>query len=118
MDVIMLKKYKYDFILILLVFAIGITLLVFWLTSVKGKVGSYAYVIKDSEEILKIDMKYDGSYEIEGVKTKMIIEVKNGNLKVKESGCPDQICVHHVEVSKVGEEIICLPNKVIIRVGE
>ena len=114
----MLKKYKFDILLILGLLIIGITLLIIWLNNVKGVVGSYASVIKVDKEILKIDLKYDDKYEIEGEQSKVIITVSSGKISVTESGCRDQICVHHYEISKVGEEIICLPNKIIIRIGE
>ena len=115
---IILKKYKFDIFLIVGLLMVCILLLVLWLTTIKGVVGSKASVIKDGKEILQIDLKYDKVYEIEGNTSKMIIEVHSGKLHVKSSGCPDKICVHHDEVSNVGDEIICIPNKVIIRVVE
>ena len=31
-----------------------------------------------------------------------------------EANCPDEICVHHKPISKNGETIVCLPNKVVV----
>lgn len=115
---IILKKYKFDILLIIGLLAVGVLLLVLWLTSIRGVVGTTAYVSRNGEEILKIDLKYNNTYEINGTETKMVIEVKDGHLSVTSSGCPDKICVHHESISRVGEEIICIPNKVIIRVVE
>ena len=33
-----------------------------------------------------------------------------------EADCPDQICVNHLAISRDGESIICLPNKVVIAI--
>ena len=32
------------------------------------------------------------------------------------ANCPDQVCVKHDPVSKIGETIICLPNRVVITI--
>lgn len=44
------------------------------------------------------------------------ISIKNGEVTMEWANCPDQICVHHVSISKNGESIICLPNHVVITV--
>nr|WP_317282111.1 NusG domain II-containing protein [uncultured Sellimonas sp.] len=46
-----------------------------------------------------------------------VVEIRDGKVKMKEADCPDQICVRHKEISKNGEQIICLPNKVVVSVG-
>ena len=113
-----MKKYKFDILLIVGLLAVGVLLLILWLTTIRGVIGTTAAVSRNGEEILKIDLKYNKVYEIDGIETKMVIEVKDGKLSVTSSGCPDKICVHHEDISRVGEEIICIPNKVIIRVVE
>ena len=35
---------------------------------------------------------------------------------MKSADCPDQICVHQRAISKNGESIICLPNKVVVSI--
>lgn len=35
---------------------------------------------------------------------------------IGEATCPDHICVHQGKISKNGEMIICLPNRVIIQI--
>ncbi|HBX24598.1 MAG TPA: NusG domain II-containing protein [Desulfotomaculum sp.] len=45
-----------------------------------------------------------------------IIEIKNGQVRVKESNCPNKICVNTGWLSKPGQMSVCVPNglKVII----
>ena len=33
-----------------------------------------------------------------------------------DATCPDHICVNQKEISKTGETIVCLPNKVIVEI--
>ncbi|WP_461810452.1 NusG domain II-containing protein [Faecalimonas sp.] len=44
--------------------------------------------------------------------------IKNGKADVIDARCPDKICVQQKPISKKGESIVCLPNKVIITVVE
>lgn len=41
---------------------------------------------------------------------------QDGNVQMIKSNCPDQICVQHYPISDTGENIICLPHKVVIAV--
>ena len=45
-----------------------------------------------------------------------LIEIKNGTVEVKEAVCKNQICVNHKKISKKGEQIACIPNKILITV--
>lgn len=41
---------------------------------------------------------------------------QNGEVSMIESSCPDQICVHHSAICATGENIICLPHKIVIEI--
>ena len=41
---------------------------------------------------------------------------KNGEAYVSEADCPDGICAAHRPISHVGETIVCLPHRVVIKV--
>lgn len=45
-----------------------------------------------------------------------IIVVRDGKVYVSEATCPDKICKKHRPISKVGETIVCLPNKMTLRI--
>ena len=44
------------------------------------------------------------------------LSIQNGKADMTEADCPDKLCVSQKEISKNGESIICLPNKVIVEV--
>ena len=50
----------------------------------------------------------DGSYNI--------LEIRDGEADITDASCPDGICVNHRAVSKRGESIVCLPNKVAVEI--
>ncbi len=45
-----------------------------------------------------------------------IVVIRSGKAFVQDSPCPDKLCVHMPAISKPGQWIACLPNKVFVRV--
>ncbi len=112
----MIKRHIFDFILILSLFTLCVTLFFVWFFSIKGTKGNYVHIYCDNKEILIVDLKKDDVYEIDGTISKMEIHVENGYVNVSYSGCKNQVCVHHLAICNIGSSIICLPNKVEVRV--
>ena len=42
--------------------------------------------------------------------------VKNGQIRVLSSQCPDKICIEEGSIEMNGQTIVCLPNQVVIQV--
>ena len=45
-----------------------------------------------------------------------IISISNGVARVESANCPGQDCVNMGRISQPGQEIICLPHKLVIRI--
>ncbi len=43
-----------------------------------------------------------------------VLEIKNGAAGIAEANCPDELCVHQKKISHQGENLICLPHKVMV----
>lgn len=52
---------------------------------------------------------------IDGVTANLLI-IADGAADVTEADCPDKLCVHQKKISKNGETIVCLPNKVVVEI--
>ena len=48
---------------------------------------------------------------------KMVLAVEGGKIRVKQSDCHRQMCVHAGSVRFAGETIVCVPNKTVIEVA-
>ena len=59
---------------------------------------------------------YEDQKEIQTAKGINILEIKNGMAYVTEADCPDQVCIRMGKISKTGENIVCLPHKLVIQV--
>lgn len=45
-----------------------------------------------------------------------IVNIADGKVSVTEATCKNQVCVHHGEISMAGESIVCLPNRMVVRI--
>ena len=73
--------------------------------------------------VVEVDGEVFGEYKLFENQEVLINEtnillIENGVVNMYEANCPDQICVKHVPISKNGETIVCLPNKVVVTVKE
>lgn len=60
-----------------------------------------------------------GKFREENLSSSMEYNVflyKNYEISMLYSSCPDKICVHHRAISMTGENIICLPHKLVIKI--
>lgn len=63
------------------------------------------YSVNDSDEI-KIESK-------EGYN---IVKIHDEGVEIVEASCPDKVCIHSGFITKTSESIVCLPNKVHIKI--
>lgn len=79
------------------------------------------------EVVVKVDGKIYGTYPLntdavveirtgEHAEQINLLIIKDGKAYVQEATCPDGICAAHKPISREGESIVCLPNKVAITV--
>lgn len=104
-----MNKNDIKLIIVILFFII----LLFSLTLIRKK-ANIANVYYENKLILEIDLSINKTYEVSGDNGKVVIEVLNNQIRVVEENSPYQICSKQGFVSKSGESIICLPNKIII----
>ncbi len=55
------------------------------------------------------------SYEID-LGTNTVLLEKDG-VRMTHARCPDKLCVHQGKITKAGESIVCLPNKIMIEIA-
>lgn len=60
------------------------------------------YLLSEEQEIPINDTNY--------------LVIKDGKADMIEANCPNKECVHQKAISKKGEAITCLPNKIIVEV--
>jgi len=78
--------------------------------------GSEALIQVGNSRTQRVSLRMDRRIEIKGEKGKAVIEVKDGRVRVVESSCFQKICVNTGWIDKPGQNIICLPNKVLVTI--
>ena len=103
---------------ILLIAGILSAILIFALIySLTRKDGAYAVVLKNNEEIGRYSLAEDIEIPINtGDKVTNILLIEDGKAQMKSAVCPDKICVNHRPIDKSGQTIVCLPEKVVIKI--
>jgi len=81
----------------------------------KSKVQSI--IIRSDGSIVKdIPLKDNGEYLIKSKEGELTFIIQSQEVKVIESTCPDKLCIKQGWISKQGESIICLPNRISITI--
>ncbi len=111
------RKFKNDviFILSLVVLTVAIGLFVY----LSGEEGDTVSVYIDGELYESYPLSVNVSVDIitgedeSGLNT---LVIKDGKVYVEYASCPDGICAAHKPISREGESIVCLPNRVVVSV--
>ncbi len=108
---------KKDLQLIIVLILISVNIL-FGFKIVNQKENKKAIVYYENKEILSIDLndKQEKTYEVEGYNGKVKIVSKNGKVKVLEEKSPLHLCSKQGYISASYETIVCLPNKIVIKI--
>lgn len=83
-----------------------------------SKKGNSAYVYHDGNLILTIDLSIDNDYVVDGDLGDVFIVVRDGKIKVEDETSPLHLCSLQGFVSGSNESIVCLPNKIVINLGD
>ena len=82
-----------------------------------AKNGTFVQVSVSGKIVETYSLDKDATYIIDGKdKGKNILVIRDGKAFISEANCPDKLCVKQGGVSKVGQSLICLPNRVVVEV--
>lgn len=109
-----MKKYKFDFIIIIFFVLVAVVSLAL-LNRGKSE-GGYVEVVvnKETKEIFSFDENKE--YTISDDNHINKIKIADGKVWITEADCPDKLCIKQGQIDKDGQSIICLPNKVVIKI--
>lgn len=80
--------------------------------------GDTASVYVKEDKVLSIDLRQDGTYQVQGAKGDVIIEVKNHAIRVRQENSPHHLCSKQGFVSQGNMPIVCLPNETVVQIDE
>ena len=100
---------------VLLAGSILLIALVVWLwSSSAGKNGAYVIVTVSGTEIARYPLNVNADYALNGGTNHLVIE--DGCAYLDYADCPDKLCVKQGKIRHGGQSLVCLPNKLAVRV--
>lgn len=82
-----------------------------------GKKGAYVEVTVDGKLYGTYSLMEEQEIPIKGKeKVTNTLTIKDGKAKMTDADCPDHLCMHQKAISKENETIVCLPNKIVVKV--
>ena len=103
---------KRDIILIGSVLIVAVALLL--VVTFTREAGAGVIVKVNGEEVAKYSLSIDATYSLNGGTN--ILHIENGEAWLTDADCPDKLCVKQGRISKTGQTITCLPNKLTVTV--
>ena len=113
-DELRLTPRKGDLLAVFLVIALAIGLSATLALRARSAQHASVEIYRDGTLIQEVSLGTDQCFEISGdyVNT---VTVQDGKIAITSSTCPGSDCVHSGWVQRAGQAIICLPNRVEIR---
>ena len=105
---------KGDLIAAVLVAAVAVMTLIAFLPG-GGTEKSTVQVFRDGQLIRECALDENAVFQISG-EYENTVTVENGRVSITDSDCPGRDCVHSGWISAAGRSVVCLPNRVEIRV--
>lgn len=85
-----------------------------WLQS--GLPGAAAVIHLNNEVVATLSLQREGEFSWQGPLGETVVQVKGGKIRVVRDPGPRQLCVLQGWISRAGQALVCLPNRVLIQI--
>ena len=102
-----------DLLLILCIFTAAVLMLAAYSRYMSHEDSPMLEITVDNRVFGTYDLKHDTVIKINDTN---VCEIKDGAVRMISADCPDQICVHSVPITANGGSIVCLPNRVVLKI--
>lgn len=76
-----------------------------------SRTGAEAVVYINGERTAAYPLWEDAQVLLNGTN---LLVIRNGMADITEADCPDKLCVGQSAISRTGESLVCLPNRMIV----
>ena len=109
-----LKPAAWDALVVLVVLALaaGLAAGPYFAAKTEGELMVSVTVDGETVERCALADYAGGTYESRGYT--LTVAVENGAVRVSESNCPNQDCVHTGAIARAGQSVVCLPARIAV----
>ena len=109
-----LKPTRWDALVVLAVLLLALSLAArpYFAAKAAGELTVEVSIDGESVECCALSAYTGGTYESRGYT--LTVTVENGAVRVSESDCPNQDCVHSGAISRAGQSVVCLPARIAV----
>ena len=109
-----LKPTKWDALVVLAVLLLALSLAArpYFAAKAAGELTVEVTVDGETIERCALSAYTGGTYESRGYT--LTVAAENGAVRVSESDCPNQDCVHSRAISRAGQSVVCLKARVAV----
>ena len=112
------KINKFDIGLIAIIIIVNVFFILYGGNNAMKINNKIAYVYSNNtlvgEYVLTDDVKDE--FKIESETGYNILHIEDGQIWIHDASCPDRVCISQGKISYDGEIIVCLPNKMLIKI--
>lgn len=103
---------KQDLILIGAILATALAVLL--AVSLLSAEGTEVVIRQNGQEIARYPLSTDATYTL-GEGTNILV-IRDGKAYISEATCPDGLCIKRGRISRTGQSVVCLPNRLTVTV--
>ncbi len=109
-------RIRNDFLLIATVLALALAL--YLIFTFGGTGGNTVVIIVNGQRTNTYPLSENTEFTVGDEASDVFnnVVIKDGEVFISEASCPDGVCVSHRAVSKVGETVVCLPNRLVVEI--
>lgn len=104
------------FILVVVISSALFYVPLFWIHAQEKNKAKEVVVSYKNEEVLRVDVSLDHSYNVKGSLGDVIVEIKDKQVRVKRETSPQNLCSIQGWVKDSNRPIVCLPNNIVVMI--
>lgn len=112
----MTVKRKKDFILIICVLLLAVTLL--GIQKAYGSSGDTVTITVNQKVYGTYNLNQDKTIQIKNESGTNIVRIQNHEVWMEEADCPDGYCMEQGHISQSHQTLVCLPHKLVVEVSD
>ena len=110
---------RQDFIVLFLLFVLGIFMMaIIYFPSAADSSDKSLEISQDGKVIMILPIDKDTSQQIKSPDGQYLntFEIKDRQVKMTQANCHDSTCIRTGTISRVGETIVCLPHRLVLKI--